>query len=60
VALTTGHHVDLIALDLAAENDLGIALDDPSRSCEAITWVSSGSIPSSWAICSLERFRPMQ
>jgi hypothetical protein len=30
----------------------------PSRSCEANTWVSSGSIPNSCAIGSWERFRP--
>jgi hypothetical protein len=29
VSLVSGHHVNLIAFDLAAEHDFGLALDDP-------------------------------
>src|SRR5262249_43330374 len=38
----------------------GLRATMPSRSCEAITRASSGSIPSSWAIGSFERFSPMR
>src|SRR5262249_45730639 len=38
----------------------GLRATMPSRSCEAMTWASSGSIPSSWAICSLDRLSPMK
>jgi hypothetical protein len=47
MALVPGHDVYLVALDLAAEPHSGLRSTIPSRSREAITWTSSGSIPSS-------------
>ena len=56
----SGHHVDFVALDLALSTTAGWRSTIPSRSCWIIAWASSGSMSSSWAICSSERFRPMR
>ena len=61
MALVPGHDVDLVALDLAAELHLGLPLRrSPPAAERPSPWASSGSRSSSWAICSLERFRPMK
>src|SRR5262249_8544835 len=36
----------------------GLRAPTPSRSCEAITWASSGSIPNSWAILLVGEVEP--
>jgi hypothetical protein len=59
MALVPRHDVHLVALDLAAELHVGLAIDDALAELRGHHLGVVGVEPNSRAICSLERFSPM-
>ena len=60
LTFVTGDQVDFVTFYLAAKADRLFLASTPARNWLVISWTSSLCKPSSWAICWLDRLRPIK